>query len=620
MAAAALSLPATTAHALPAAPDGPSSSHANERAEAALDRVSRRDEGPEADTTAPLPPRITLAAPYTSCTTVCPSAGGPGVPATFTFAPNPADTDIVAYRYHLSSEATWSSVTGDTATVTHVPQQGGLYRLEVQALDEVGRAGAAARVDFLVAVGETTLGRWRFDEASGPARDSGTAAGTTRNDATLSGGATRDDRGRRGVQTHDDYGVPLPEPVTDRGLTLDGSGGYAATSGPVLDTRGSYTLSAWVRPDTLDATDRTVLAQDGGFRLSYDATRGTWTFRPSLPAGADHLTLAADRRATPGVWTHLAAVYDASADRTRLYVNGRLRATGTTPGVGAVDGPLQFGRALVDGSPEEYGNYFDGSLDEVAVWRRPLTDSEIAAEAQIPNGGRNAVELVADWSADGASGTALTDTVSGYGPRLTLSGGAALDGRTLTLDGVNAAAVADGPLVDGTGSFTVSTDVTLDGSAVASWPKGRVGHVLGWRAADGSTLGLWYEAGGMMTTWDPDALEEKLVPVGSWRFGRLDADGTYVASSSADPVRTDEPVRLTGVHDAQAGTIELYVGHIPKGTRRPVPDPVGSGVFTVGAATDGTAWTNHVPARIKDVRVWSGAVASSQQLSEVLGV
>jgi hypothetical protein len=620
MAAAALSLPATTAHALPAAPDGPPSSHAHERAEAAPARASRRDEGPEADATAPLPPRVTLAAPYSSCATECHAAGGPGVPATFTFAPDPADTDIVAYDYHLSSEATWSSVTGETATVTHIPQQGGFYRLEVRAFDEVGRAGAAAHVYFLVAGGETTLGRWRFDEASGPARDSGTAAGTTRNDATLSGGATRDDRGRRGVQTHDDYEVPLPEPVTDRGLTLDGSGGYAATSGPVLDTRGSYTLSAWVRPDTLGATDRTVLAQDGGFRLSYDATQGTWTFRPSLPAGADHLTLAADRQATPGVWTHLAAVYDASADRARLYVNGRLRATGTAPGAGAVDGPLQFGRALVDGSPEEYGDYFDGSLDEVAVWRRPLTDSEIAAEARLPNGGRDAVELVADWSADGASGTALTDTVSGYGPRLTLSGGAALDGRTLSLDGVNGVAAADGPLVDGTGSFTVSTDVTLDGSAVASWPKGRVGHVLGWRAADGSTWGLWYEAGGMVTTWDPDALEEKLVPVGSWRFGRLDADGTYVAITSEESARTDEPVRLTGVHDAQAGTVELYVGHVPNGTPRPVPDPVGSGAFTVGAVTDGTSWTNHLPARIKDVRVWSGAVASSQQLSEVLGV
>ncbi|MFD5453437.1 LamG domain-containing protein [Streptomyces sp. NPDC127100] len=618
MAAAALSLPATTAHALSAAPDGPPSSHANERAEAARDRTSQRDEGSEADTTAPLPPRITLAAPYTSCVTVCQAAGGPGVRATFTFAPNTADKDIVGYRYHVIGEATWSSVTGETATVTHVPQQGGLYRLEVQAFDQVGRAGAAAEVEFLVATGETPLGRWRFDEASGPARDSATAEGTTRNDATLSGGATRDDRGRRGVQTHDEYEA-LPEPVTDRGLTLDGSGGYAATSAPVLDTRSSFTLSAWVRPDTLGATDRTVLAQDGGFRLSYDATRGTWTFRPSLPAGADHLTLAADRQATPGVWTHLAAVYDASADRTRLYVNGRLRATGTAPGVGAADGQLQFGRALLDGSPGEYGDFFDGSLDEVAVWRRPLTDSEIADEAQIPNGGRNAVELVADWSADGASGTALTDTVSGYGPRLTLSGGAALDGSTLTLDGANGAAAADGPLVDGTGSFTVSTDVTLDGSAVASWPKGRVGHVLGWRAADGSTFGLWYEAGGMTPAWDPDALEEKLVPVGSWRFGRLDADGTYVASSSADPVRTDEPVRLTGVRDAQAGTIELYVGGNPNGTRRPVPDPVGSGVFTVGAATDGTAWTNHVPARIKDVRVWSGAVASSQQLSEVLG-
>ncbi|MFC5243450.1 LamG domain-containing protein [Streptomyces atrovirens] len=622
MAAAALTLPATTAYATSAGPDGPPSEHAGDRARAVVAQAAQRRQGSEeADNTVPLPPRVTLAAPYTEClANDCRAAGGPGVAVKFTFAPNEADTDIVSYRYKLSSEPTWSSVTGETATVTHIPQQSGLYHLQVQAVDGTGWPGVSADLDFMVASGEADIGRWHFDEASGAALDSGTEAGKARHHATLTGGATRDDRGRRGVRTHDSEGAPLPSPVTDRGLTLDGSSGYAATSGPVVDTRESYTLSAWVRPDTLGGTDRTVLAQDGDFRLSYDAAQGTWTLRPSLPADADHRTLVAGQPATPKVWTHLTAVYDAPADETRLYVNGRLQATGTAPGTGAADGPLQFGRALSDGSPTEYTDYFDGSIDEVAVWQRALTDTEIADEARLTfNAGRNAVELVADWSADGATGTTLTDTTSGYDARLTLSGGATLDGETLVLDGVDGAATADGPLVDGTGSFTVSTEVTLDGAAVSTWDVGHIGQVVSRRAADGSTWGLWYEAAGMETVFDPDTFEEKLVPVGFWRFGRLNADGTYVAVASEEVARPDEPVRLTGVHNAQDGTIELYIGNVQNGSALSVTSAPGSGEFTVGATTDGDTRTQHLPARIKDIRVWAGAVSSSQQLSEVTG-
>ncbi|MFH8978456.1 hypothetical protein [Streptomyces sp. NPDC017890] len=51
----------------------------------------------------------------------------------------------------------------------------------------------------------------------------------------------------------------------------------------------------------------------------------------------------------------------------------------------------------------------------------------------------------------------------------------------------------------------------------------------------------------------------------------------------------------------------------------PFTNASGAGEFTVGATTDGDTWTRHLPARIKDVRVWAGAMASSQQISEVTG-
>ncbi|MFF4471987.1 LamG-like jellyroll fold domain-containing protein [Streptomyces sp. NPDC001599] len=182
---------------------------------------------------------------------------------------------------------------------------------------------------------------------------------------------------------------------------------------------------------------------------------------------------------------------------------------------------------------------------------------------------------------------------------------------------MDGAATAEGPLVDGTGSFTVSTEVTLDGAEVATWDVGRAGQVVSQRASDGSTWGLWYEATGTTTVLDPDTFEEILVPVGVWRFGRLNADGTHVAVTSDEAARPDEPVRLTGVYDAQDQVVKLYVGTSQNGDGRVVPSPPGSGVFTVGGTTDGESWTRHLPGRIHDVRVWAGAAASSQQISEL---
>jgi hypothetical protein len=198
------------------------------------------------DPTAPKAPKIAFTGPYTECTSnVCEGGGGPGVEGSFVFSAADGDTSNVAYQYRLTQSAGWTALNGSTATATVTPDRSGAHRIYVQAKDGLGRWGAENVVDFLVAAGAGPLARWHFDESSGTALDA-TGSG---HDASLGGAATRDDRGRRGLITHDADGMQLPAPVTDKGLALDGSGGYAAASGQVLETRSSYTVSAWVRMD-----------------------------------------------------------------------------------------------------------------------------------------------------------------------------------------------------------------------------------------------------------------------------------------------------------------------------------------------------------------------------------
>ncbi len=79
------------------------------------------------------------------------------------------------------------------------------------------------------------------------------------------------------------------------------------------------------------------------------------------------------------VWSHLATTYDGAT--VRLYVNGAL--VGSLPFAGAIPastGPLRLGGNSV------WGEWFAGLIDEVRVYNRALSASEIQQDSQTPVG------------------------------------------------------------------------------------------------------------------------------------------------------------------------------------------------------------------------------------------
>lgn len=575
------------------------------------------------DPTAPKAPTITVGSPYRECTpNDCQASGGPGVKGTFGFAPDAGDSNVVSYQYNLSGTSTWPTASGATANISVTPQDSGTHTLWVRAKDNAGRWGEWNAVDFLVAAGAGPVAQYHFDEAGGVAVDAATGDG--KDDLTLGSGAARDSRGRRGLMTHDSSGAALETPVTDTGLALDGSTGYAATSGPVLETRASYTVSAWVRVDPDATGTETVLSQDGGsfspFYLSYGADGiGDWSLRMLSTTDSSYAWNKARAKgpAAKGVWTHVAGSFDAGANKVRLFVNGVFQSEADAGTPWSATGALQIGRVKWAGNNVDY---FDGQIDEVAVWQRALTDEEIAEEARLLISEKHAgVELVADWAAERGSGGSIPDATSGYGRSLTLVGGASLDGEAVVLDGVDDAAATVGPVVDDTGSFTVTTLASLDGDKLAGKDIGYTGQVLGQRSADGSAWGFWFELTDKKTVLDEDTLEEKTVPVGFWRFGRLNSDGTFSAVSSDESALLDGMVRLTGIFDAQAGTISLYLGLAQNDDARAFTAKLGLREFAVGTGFTGGAWKHYLPGRVAEVRLWAGAMASWEQIEARVG-
>nr|WP_206327648.1 LamG domain-containing protein [Streptomyces sp. S3(2020)] len=575
----------------------------------------------QVDPTRPLKPTISIASPYSECTTnACAAAGGPGITASFSFGPATGDTNV-AYQYKLSTDTAWSSaISGNTVTAPVTPDAEGTYRLFARAKDSLGRWGAQNVFDFKVSDGEGPQSEWQFDEASGAAVDSGTTVDADADTLTLSSsGTSRDGRGRRGTDA--DTGVE------DTSLLLDGSSGYGATDGAVLDTTKSYTVSAWVRLEDLSRTQM-VLSQSGSAYYSpfyvFYSSNGYWSMMTTSADTASPTTSSISMAApvAANTWTHVAFVYNATAKTMRLIVNGKWYVEKAAATAWASTGAFQVGRAFYAG-----GNYFrvDGSVDEVRTWQRALTWNESVREARLlnPTTGDQYAELTAYWDpATASSGaTSLSDS-SGYGRTLTVSGGATTDGEAIVLDGADDAASSDST-VDDTGSFTVTTVVDPDLETLAAKGTGYVAQVVGKRDKDGtSNWGIFFEVTGTSTvaveTSDGDIVE-KTVAAGFWHFGRYNDDGTFTSQVSEEATIDSGEVRITGVFNQQDRTAALYLNDNLQYTAVSYTTDSGKETLAVGNGYTAGAWGHWLPGAMSELRLWTGAASDTDQITSMLG-
>ncbi|MGW2657391.1 LamG domain-containing protein [Streptomyces sp. NPDC001478] len=587
------------------------------------------------DATAPAPPVIKAnGAPYVVCQAQpCEARGGPGTAGSFTFSPATGDENNFGYSYRLSTdpEDKWSdALAGETVTTKITPHKAGTNKLLVRAKDQ-GGWGAPNQLQFAVAEAPDPVGQWHFQDSGGAAVDTATVG--PRHNVTLAGSATRTDKGRRGQIDVSSSGT-VPVLVADQGLNLNGTTSHAAAAGKVLDTQASFAVGAWVRlADT--SHFGTVVSQDGSnraqFTMGYDSILKKWFFRAvdrDALAGStwSYQRASSKNEATPGVWTHLAGVFDAGAKTVQLYVNGALQESATYNTEWAATGPLQIGRALWSGT---YTDYFGGVVDEVTVWQDAHPAESIVQDARLidPVTNKPFVERVADWNpADATVGSTVLADKSEYGHSMTLAAGATVENGEVLLNGTTGAGTTPGPVVDDSGSFTVSARALVDRAKIASRPDGYRAQILGQRAGAGSSWSLWFEKSSKselvldddeQPVLDPDTGEPKYesVPTGTWHFGRLTADGTGTDVSSTEAVLSDD-VQLTGVFDAQNKKIYLYVtAESQRADGAAYSAAVGGGNLEAGKGP----WGNYLPGRLTDIRMWAGAVSDKEQITSVIG-
>src|SRR3954468_4696149 len=318
-----------------------------------------------------------------------------------------------------------------------------------------------------------------------------------------------------------------------------------------------FTLEAWVKKQDPSHKDTALLGtwNGSGPMLWVDHLAGHYqlTLDSSLSSYLD------SGQTPTSTWQHLAATYDGTT--ARFYIDGTQVASRTASTVGSSD---IWRIGAYGASP---GGFFDGLIDNVRIYNRPLTATELATDMNQPvvAGGypsqpsnltvsnRDKTSFTLQWNASsGAAG------VSGYNVYLdgskvatTTSASFTFSGLTcgtsydLAVEAVDNASSTSSQAHTGAstslcappsglvaaysfddGSGTTLTDVSGHGHdgtvSGASWASGHSGGALSFdgtsNAVSLGSLGTFYQSGFTLEAWvkKQDASKKDVGIVGSW--------------------------------------------------------------------------------------------------------
>ena len=151
-----------------------------------------------------------------------------------------------------------------------------------------------------------------------------------------------------------------------------------------LDLTTGMTLEAWVFPTAAATatTWRNVLIKERSGGEVYNLYADTDTHVPTLYVvraanPGTPVVLSGATQIPLNTWTHLTATYDNAM--LRLYVNGTLvRSSAMSGALLTSTGALRIGGNSV------WGEFFQGSIDEVRIYNWALTQTEIQADMNTP--------------------------------------------------------------------------------------------------------------------------------------------------------------------------------------------------------------------------------------------
>lgn len=213
-------------------------------------------------------------------------------------------------------------------------------------------------------------------------------------------------------------GSGTTNPTGSYALSLDGSTESGAAGN--LNLGGSaLSFEGWIKPSSFKSASPYISSimgtevsdSNSAFLRLGDANVANNKVQFVLSINNVQQKLASTTALNANTWYHVAATYDGAS--MKIYINGVLDASKSQTGSVSSNGAFNVGYLY------NTSRNFNGKVDEVRVWKRALSQTEISqnmCNVSVP-----ATSLAAYWKFNEGSGSSVQDT-SGNGMTLTLTG------------------------------------------------------------------------------------------------------------------------------------------------------------------------------------------------------
>lgn len=277
-----------------------------------------------------------------------------------------ADNSPVSLNVFCEKEITVAEPSSSLQVKILSPYNG--YRTDVKEIAVQTSVDSRYDVSYFLDWNRTLVGYWNF-ESSNSCKDNSTYS----NSGNVGGGDISDEieqvPGKLGNGSdYEGYSYYMEVPKSNS-----------------LNIEDELTIEAWVKIDTNPSTDSIILCKDDvsmtdkcPYKLSYDDGANI-IFTLSDGSNIYQCSYYSGSSITGNGWHHIAATYDKKD--LIIYVDGKLKNTETIGPI-TIDTPKTD--VYIGGKPT--GNYFNGKLDEVRLWKRALNLDEISNSYNVCTG------------------------------------------------------------------------------------------------------------------------------------------------------------------------------------------------------------------------------------------